>query len=184
MEIVMYLTRELYQALQELMFSCLFITTNGKVWSPLHWKMIWVFTGHTSYCPKKCFPNFHVPLTSFIPPFSATESTICIGLSIPILKVLYMPVSYAFLLKKKMLYNLTLKVSAFLSLSGFRHDLCDITVTSMRFLHAGQGNLTVAFSEYFHIYFRNLYWNENVPELCVVAGGASEQTHENLRRGY
>ena len=44
----------------------------------------------------------------------------------------------------------------------------DVTVTSTRFLHAGQGNVTVASSGYLHLYFCNLYWNANIPELCVV----------------
>ena len=61
---------------------------------------------------------------------------------------------------------LMLNVSAFFSLSGFRHDFCDITVTSMRFLHAGQGNLTVSFSVYFHIHVCNLYWKKECPRIA------------------
>ena len=40
----------------------------------------------------------------------------------------------------------------------------DVTITSMRLLYAGQGNVTAAFSEYFHIYiFVINTGNENVP---------------------
>ena len=53
-EAVMYLTKDL-ESLQELEFTCLFVTTNGKIWLPLHRKMIRVFTGRMSYCPKSVF---------------------------------------------------------------------------------------------------------------------------------
>ena len=45
----------------------------------------------------------------------------------------------------------------------------DVTVTSTRFLHAGQGNVTVAFSVFSHILFVIYTGNETVLELRVVA---------------
>ena len=65
----------------------MFVTTNGKIWLPLHWKMIWVFTGCMSYCPESVFKisMFPFPLTSFVPFLCGvwSESTVCIGLSVP-----------------------------------------------------------------------------------------------------
>ena len=50
-----------------------------------------------------------------------------------------------------MLYNLT-NISVF-SLLGVSATISrDDTVTSTRFLHAGQGNVTVAFSVFSHIF--------------------------------
>ena len=33
---------------------------------------------------------------------------------------------------------------------------CDVTVMSTRFLHAGQGNVTVAFSVFSHIFLKSI----------------------------
>ena len=41
----------------------------------------------------------------------------------------------------------------------------DVTVTSTRFLHVGQGNVTVASSGYLHLYFCNLYWKCERPRI-------------------
>ena len=89
-EMVMYLTKDL-ESLQELEFTCLFVTTNGKIWLPLHWKMIWVFTGLTFIVLKVFseFPCSLFPLTSFHSLFLCSvwsESTVCIGLSVSILR--------------------------------------------------------------------------------------------------
>ena len=108
---------------------------------------------------------FPVPLTSSIPLFSAASDLclhFCIGLSVPILRFyfLYMQVSYAGLTKKN-LYNLT-------HISVFFSDLYpprDVTVTSTRFLHAGQGDVTVASSGYLRLYFCNLYWKCERPRI-------------------
>ena len=82
-----------------------------------------------------------------------------------------------------MLYNLTLNVSAFFSLSGFRNDFCDVTVTSMWFLHAGQGNSTVSFSGYFLIYFLQSILEMRMSQNSVSSPeGVSEQIHETLPR--
>ena len=58
----------------------------------------------------------------------------------------------------------------------------DVTVTSTRFLHAGQGNVTVASSGYLYLYFCNLTGNANVPELCVVARWRIIATLVNILR--
>ena len=69
-----------------------------------------------------------------------------------------------------MLYNLTLNISTiFFSLSSFRHDFCDVTITSMRFLHAGKGIWQFHFLGIFTYTFAIYTGNENVPELCVIA---------------
>ena len=41
----------------------------------------------------------------------------------------------------------------------------DVTVTSTRFLHAGQGNVTVASFGYLHLYFCNLFWKCERPRI-------------------
>ena len=53
---------------------------------------------------------------------------------------------------------------------------------STRFLHAGQGNVTVAFSVFSQIFFI-LILEMRLSQNCVsLPGGVSEKTHENLRR--
>ena len=60
-ETVMYLTKDL-ESLEELEFTCLFVTTNGKIWQPLHREMIGsLHWSHVSYCPKSAFQIPHVP---------------------------------------------------------------------------------------------------------------------------
>ena len=67
-------------------------------------------------------------------------------------------------------------------LSGFSTISRDITVTSMRFLHAEQGNVSDAFSVFSHIFLQSIL-EMRLSQNCVSSpGGISEQTHENLCR--
>ena len=65
---------------------------------------------------------------------------------------------------EKILYNLT-NLSVFFSQSGSDTISRDVTATSTRFLHAGQGNVTGASSRYLHLYFCNLYWKCERPRI-------------------
>ena len=88
----------------------MFVTTNGKIWLPLHRKMIRVFTGRTSYCPKSVFQISLFPLPIFIPSFSAAfdlslqfaQAYLC-----QYLGSILIPASFICISDEKMLYNLT-----------------------------------------------------------------------------
>ena len=58
----------------------------------------------------------------------------------------------------------------------------DVTITSTRFLHAGQGNVTVAISVFSHIFLISIL-EMRLSQNCVSSpGGVPEKTHENLGR--
>ena len=113
----------------------------GRNLTALASKMIGVFTGRTSYCPKSVFR---------ISLFPWSESTVRIGLSVSILRFYFNTCQFYYICisdqKKKMLYKLmNISVCFPSTISN------DFTITSTRFLRAGKGNVSVAFSVFSHI---------------------------------
>ena len=109
-----------------------------------------------SECYARCYTCMvHVGTYIALRPhhgFRVMDPQFAIYWSYTVLRFLFLiPVSFIRIADGKILYKLT-NISVF-SLLGVSATISrDVTVKSTRFLHAGQGNMTVAFSVFSHIF--------------------------------